>query len=134
MPLIVKALYGADVVKDASEKIDHRRPPATAVPVGATAEHGAYVAAMCAGCHRAGFEGGPIAGGPPDWPPAADLTPGGAMTRYDTAEKFIAMMRTGKRPDGSEVNKAMPFMSLRNFNDTDLHALYLYFKSLPRRQ
>jgi len=84
--------------------------------------------------HRAGFEGGPIAGGPPDWPPAADLTPGGAMTRYDTAEKFIAMMRTGKRPDGSEVNKAMPFMSLRNFNDTDLHALYLYFKSLPRRQ
>jgi mono/diheme cytochrome c family protein len=131
LPLIVKALYGAGFVKDAAEKIDHRKPPSAPVAVGATVEHGAYVASMCAGCHRAGFEGGPIAGAPPEWPPAADLTPGGVLTRYDTAEKFIAMMRTGKRPDGSEVSKVMPFMTLRNFNDTDLQAMYLYFRSLP---
>ena len=131
LPLIVKALYGADVVKDAAEKIDHRRPPATPVAVGATAEHGAYVAAMCAGCHRPTLKGGPIAGAPPEWPPAADLTPAGAMARYDTPDKFTAMMRTGKRPDGSEVSKVMPFMTLRNLNDTDLQALHLYLRSLP---
>ena len=132
MPLVVKALYGAGVVRDAAEKIDHRLVPAAPVPVGATVAHGAYVATMCMGCHRAGLEGGPIAGGPPEWPPAANLTPGGnAMARYDTPDKFIAMMRTGKRPDGSEVNKAMPFMTLRNFNDTDLQALYSYLRSLP---
>jgi cytochrome c553 len=131
LPILVKALYGAGVVKDSAEKIDHKRPPAAAVPVGATVAHGAYVAAMCAGCHRAGFEGGPIPGAPPEWPPAANLTPGPVMARYDTVDKFIAMMRTGKRPDGSPVDKAMPFMTLRNFNDTDLHALYLYFRSLP---
>jgi mono/diheme cytochrome c family protein len=131
VPMIVKALYGAGLVKDSAEKIDHRKPPAAPVAVGATVQHGAYVAAMCAGCHRANFEGGPIAGAPPDWPPAANLTAGGAFARYDTAEKFISMMRTGKRPDGTEVSKVMPFMSLRNFNDTDLHAMYLYFRSLP---
>ena len=131
LPLIVKALYGADFVKDSAEKIDHRRPPAAPVAAGVNAEHGAYVAATCAGCHRATLKGGPIAGAPPDWPPAADLTPAGAMARYDTADKFIAMMRTGKRPDGSEVSKVMPFMTLRNLNDTDLQALHLYLRSLP---
>jgi len=131
LPLVVKALYGADFVKDAAEKIDHRRPPSAPVTVGANAEHGAYVAAGCTGCHRATLKGGPIAGAPPDWPPAADLTPAGAMARYDTPDKFTAMMRTGKRPDGSEVSKVMPFMTLRNLNDTDLQALHLYLRSLP---
>jgi mono/diheme cytochrome c family protein len=135
LPLMVKALYGLGVVKDAAEKIDHRRPPQAPVPVGATAAHGAYVATMCTGCHRAGFEGGPIEGGPPEWPPAAKLAPGAgsAMARYDTGEKFVVMMRTGKRPDGSEVSKVMPFLTLRNMNDTDLAALYAYLKALPPR-
>ncbi len=102
------------------------------VPVGATVEHGAYVAAACQACHREHFEGGPVGGAPPEWPPAADLTPGGGvMARYDSAEKFVAMMRTGNRPDGSKVNDAMPFMSLRNMNDTDLNAVYAYLRSLP---
>jgi cytochrome c553 len=103
------------------------------VPAAASAEHGAYVAQMCVGCHRASFEGGPIPGAPPDWPPAANLTPTGAMGRYDTADKFIAMMRTGKRPDGSSVSSVMPFMSLRNLNDTDLQAMHLFLRALPVR-
>jgi len=132
LPFIVKALYGAGVIKDASEKIDHKRAPPAPVPVGATLEHGAYVAATCRSCHREHLEGGPVAGAPPEWPPAANLTPsGGVMARYDNAEKFVAMMRTGKRPDGSKVNDAMPFMSLRNMNDTDLNAVYAYLRSLP---
>ncbi|MBC8021644.1 MAG: c-type cytochrome [Burkholderiales bacterium] len=131
MPRIVKALYGVGVIRDAAEKIDHRKPPPPAIPASASAEHGAYVASMCVGCHRASFEGGPIAGSPPEWPPAANLRPGGAMARYDTPEKFVAMMRTGKRPDGGSVSGVMPFMSLRNLNDTDLQAMYLYLRALP---
>jgi mono/diheme cytochrome c family protein len=133
MPKIVKALYGLGVVKDSAEKIDHRKPPSPAVAAAANAEHGAYVAQMCIGCHRASFEGGPIAGAPPDWPPAANLRPDGAMARYDTPEKFIAMMRTGQRPDGTSVSTVMPFMSLRNLNDTDLQAMHAYFRSLPAK-
>ena len=134
VPFIVKALYGAGVIKDASEKIDHKRPPPAPVPVAANVDHGAYVAAMCQGCHREHLEGGPIGGAPPEWPPAANLTPSGAvMARYDTSEKFVTMMRTGNRPDGTKVNEAMPFMSLRNMNDTDLQAVYAYLRSLPAR-
>jgi mono/diheme cytochrome c family protein len=133
LPLLVRALYGAGLVKDAAEKIDHRMPPSAVVPVAATVEHGAYVANMCIGCHGPAFKGGPIPGAPPSRPPAADLTPspGSAMARYDTADKFVEMMRSGKRPDGSAVSTVMPFASLRNVNDTDLNAMYAYLTSLP---
>ncbi len=68
MPLIVKALYAADVVPDAPQRIDHTLPPAQAVAEGPTPEHGAYVANMCKGCHGEAFHGGKIPGSPPDWP------------------------------------------------------------------
>lgn len=136
LPAIVKALYGVGAIEDASEKIDHRKPPSTPVAVAATVEHGAYVANMCVGCHGPGLSGGKVSGAPPEWPPAANLTPGegSAMSRYDDAGKFIAMMRTGKRPDGTEVSPAMPFMSLRNLNDTDLNAMYAYLKTVGPRK
>jgi mono/diheme cytochrome c family protein len=135
MPLIVKALYGAGLIPDAAEKIDHRLPPSPSVPVAMNAEYGSYVTNMCMGCHGATLAGGTIAGGSPDWPPAANLTPGrgSVMPRYDTAEKFTAMMRTGKRPDGTEVSRAMPFASLRTLNDVDLEAMYAHLKTLPPR-
>jgi cytochrome c5 len=105
------------------------------VPVGATVEHGAYVAQLCKGCHGETYSGGPIPGGPPHWPPAANLTPGEgtAMKRYDTLAKFAAMLRTGKRPDGSDVDRAMPFETLRALNETDVEALYAYLGTLPPR-
>ena len=136
MPVHVRALYGAGIIKDAAEKIDHRKPPSPAMTPAVNAEYGAYVAAMCTGCHRASFSGGPIAGAPPDWPPAANLTggEGSIMPAYATPEAFISMMRTGKRPGGSEVSRVMPFLALRNMNDTDLGAIFVYLKSLPPRR
>jgi mono/diheme cytochrome c family protein len=133
MPLAVKALYGVGLVRDAAEKIDHRLPPALAVPPGPNAVYGAYVIQMCVGCHRADLAGGPVEGAPPGWPPAARLAPGAGsvMARYDTAPKFSAMMRTGKRPDGSAVSDAMPFATLRNLDDTDLAAMYAYIAAIP---
>lgn len=136
MPLIMKALYGAGVIRDSAEKIDHRLAPAQPVAAAATPEYGAYVANMCMGCHGATLAGGVIPGALPDWLAAANLTPGegSVMPRYDTSQKFVAMMRTAKRPDGSEVNKAMPFASLRNMNDMDLDAMYAYLKTLPAKR
>ena len=80
--------------------------------------------------------GGKIPGAPPDWPPASNLTPGegSVLPRYAEADAFIAMMRTGKRPDGSAVSKVMPFQSLANFNDTDLKAIHAFLKTLPPRK
>jgi mono/diheme cytochrome c family protein len=136
MPASLMAVYGVGGMHDAAGKIDHRLPPAAAVPVAASVEHGAYVANMCIGCHGPRLTGGKIPGAPPDWPPASNLTPGtgSAMPRYDTWEKLAAMMRTGKRPDGSAVSKAMPFASLANMNDTDVQALHAFMKTLPARK
>jgi cytochrome c553 len=134
LPMLVKALYAAGVVRDASEKIDHSLPPAVPVPEGVTAAHGAYVANSCIGCHGKHLAGGKIPGAPPDWPPAAKLAPGpgSALDRYPTPEQFMAMLKTGKRPDGTTVSKVMPFASLKEMSDVDVRALHLYLRSLPR--
>jgi mono/diheme cytochrome c family protein len=103
LPIFVKALYGLGAIRDAVEKIDHNLPPAKAVVEAVNAQHGAYVANMCIGCHGPGLSGGAIPGGPPDWPAAANITPGkaSAMPRYPDTNAFVAMLRSGKRPDGS---------------------------------
>ncbi|MDP2019146.1 c-type cytochrome [Hydrogenophaga sp.] len=134
LPLPVRALYGFGLIKDAAARIDHGLPPQQPVPEGATAAHGQYVANMCLGCHGEALAGGKIPGGPPDWPPAANLTPGegGVMGRYPDADSMIAMFRSGKRPDGTPI-AVMPFGSLREMSETDLRALYLYLKALPGR-
>lgn len=133
MPLMVKFAYAAGLMQDAAEKIDHRLPPARPVPVGATTTHGAYVANMCMGCHGADLSGGKIPGAPPDWPAAADLRQSatGVMTLYRQSDAFIRMMRSGLRPNGSQVSKVMPFASLGQLNDTDLAALHFYLQALP---
>jgi mono/diheme cytochrome c family protein len=131
LPLPVKLAYGAGIVKDAAEKIDHTRPPSPAVASEATVERGRYVAQVCIGCHGAQLKGGRIPGAPPDWPPAANITSGtgGVMGRYETLEQFKTMIRTAARPDGTPVNAVMPFEALKHTNDIDIEALYLFLKS-----
>jgi mono/diheme cytochrome c family protein len=134
VPLPLKAMVAFGAVKDAADKIDHTLPPPQPVAEGVTPEHGGYVANMCIGCHGAHLSGGSIAGGPPDWPPAANLTPGpgSILALYDTPEKMKSMFRSGKRPGGSAV-AVMPFDTLREMNDTDVEAVYVYLKTLPPR-
>jgi mono/diheme cytochrome c family protein len=133
LPMFVRALYGAGLIPDSAETIDHSLPPSTPVAEGVTAAHGAYVANACIGCHGASLSGGRIPGGPPDWPPAPNLTPGegGVFSRYADAQALAAMFRSGKRPDGSAVNPAMPFGMLKAMSDVDVQALYLHLKTLP---
>ncbi len=135
-PLLLKALYAFGVVKDDAQEIDHSLAPSKPVAESVSVVHGHYVANMCTGCHGDGFSGGKIPGSPPDWPPAANLTTGegSVLPRYDSADKFKAMLRTGKRPDGSAVSTVMPFPTLKNVNDTDADALYTFLKSLPPRR
>ena len=133
LPLPVRALFGAGVIKDAAAKIDHSLPTQQPVAEAVTLEHGQYVANMCKGCHGPELAGGKVPGGPPYWPPAARLTrgDGNAMERYPSADAMIAMFRSGKRADGSMV-QVMPFESLAKMNDTDLRALHLYRRAGKR--
>ncbi len=135
LPLPVKVVYAVGLMNDAAAKIDHALPPPQPVPEAVTPEHGAYVAHGCQGCHGEHLSGGTIPGAPPDWPAASNLTPGegSALARYADVHAFAAMLRTGKRPDGSAVSQVMPFNALKEISDTDVAALHLYLNSLPPR-
>ena len=72
-----------------------------------------------------GLSGGRIPGAPPEWPAAANLTPGAgqrACRATPTRSSFVSMMRSGKRPDGSAVSTVMPFGALGQMSDVDLEA------------
>ena len=134
LPLPVRAVYAFGVLKDGPEKVDHSLPPAQPVAEGITRDHGAYVANLCKGCHNDRLSGGKIPGAPPTWPAAANLTAGegSAMRGYDSVDKFKAMLRSGKAPDGRQIT-VMPFATLREINDVDAAAMYEYLRSLPPR-
>ena len=135
LPVAVKVLYAFGYVKDAAEMIDHSLPPQLPVEAAISVTHGAYVANSCIGCHGANMSGGKIPGAPPEWPAPANLTPGSgsAMAQYRDPEAFMAMLRSGKRPDGSAISNVMPFGSLKEMNDVDVRALHRYLQTLPPR-
>jgi len=133
MPVPMRVLYGFGAFEDAAAAIDHSLPPSQPVEMGVNVKHGAYVANMCKGCHGVHLSGGKISDGPPDWPPAANLTPGdgSVMTaRYKDATAFVAMLHSGKRADGSAI-PVMPFEALGKLNDVDAQALHAYLLTLP---
>jgi cytochrome c553 len=128
---VARALVVAGKIKLAAEEIDHANVKPAVVTPGITVEYGRYVAEGCTGCHGPNFSGGKIAVGPPDWPPAANLTPhaDGQVAKWSEAD-FIQTIRTGKRPDGRELNAAMP-RAFAKLDDTELKAMWTYLKTLP---
>lgn len=126
---VARALMLAGRIQLAADKIEHASvTPSTAVPA-VTAEYGKYLAASCTGCHGANLSGGKIASGPPDWPPAANLTPSGDLAKWSESD-FIAALREFHRPDGKALNPVMP-ASFGKLNDTELKALWAYLKTVP---
>ena len=92
----------------AAELIDHQAATPEAPPaVAIDATYGKHIAQPCVGCHRLAFEGGPIAAGPPDWPPAPNLTQAGNLKDW-SEEDFLKAMKTGVRPDGSNLIQWRP--------------------------
>lgn len=106
------------------------RAPATAPPVGPTAEYGSYLAhtAGCMGCHGPTLSGGKIPGGNPSWPPAANLTPSG-LTAYDQAS-FTTLLRTGARPGGTKVRAPMPIEWTKEMSDDEITGVWLYLRTV----
>jgi cytochrome c553 len=115
-----------------AEEIDHQAARPAAPAEGPTAEYGAYLAALCAGCHGPDQAGGK-ASGPPGSPASANLTPHptaglGAWSEAD----FFRAMREGRRPDGRVLNpEFMPWTAFQQMTDDELRALWLYLRSVP---
>jgi mono/diheme cytochrome c family protein len=112
----------------------------------ATAEHGAYLATVsgCHDCHTPGtLYGKPdfqraLAGSELGWTGpwgtsyARNLTPDpvtgiGAWSEED----IVHALKTGKRPDGTEILPPMPWPNLAHMKERDLKSIAKYLKSIP---
>ncbi len=116
-----------------AEKVDHAAPHPARVAVEPTAAYGGYLASSCIGCHGETLAGGKIPGAPPEWGPAANITPAGIgnWTEADLARA----LRTGRRPDGSTMDTTvMPVRLLKTMTDVEVTALYAYLKTVPPRE
>ena len=128
---VARLLMVAGKIQLAAEIIDHDHLRPAKITPGLTVDYGRYVANACTGCHGPNFSGGKIPAGPPDWPPAANLTPhpSGHLAKWSEAD-FLNLLRTGKRPDGTAVNAVMP-RAFGQLNEVEQKSLWLFLKSLP---
>jgi mono/diheme cytochrome c family protein len=117
---------------DADRLVDEGVPTATPPPAGTSAAYGQYLARIggCMGCHGVHLSGGHLAG-PPDVPPAANLTPTGIGT-WSSAD-FIRTLTKGRDPSGHNLDEFMPWRTIRNMSDDELEAIYNYLQLLPAR-
>ena len=109
-----------------------RLTPPASVARDTTPAYGKYLADIsgCHGCHGFGLSGGRVAG-PPDLPPASNLTPAG-IGQW-TEQDFVRALRHGRRPDGSSLNEFMPWKVFRGMTDAELHAIWLYLRTVPAK-
>lgn len=113
-----------------SHTTPHAVEPPTAAP---TLEFGRHLAGTCTGCHGSDFAGGPVPGGDPSWPPAANLTPHATALGSWSYEDFRTTMLEGARPDGSGLRVPMSDLTVyaQNMTDVEMEALWLYLRSIP---
>ena len=130
---VLRALHVAGQLdmRPAAE-IDHAARHLATIKAEATPEFGKYLAAGCTGCHGPGFGGGKVPGAPPDWKPAANITPGG-IGHY-SEDDFTRVLRTGMRPSGTPVDTLMPWKMTRHMTDTEISALYRYLRTVPAKE
>jgi hypothetical protein len=128
---LARLLIFVGSIKLSAELIDHEHLKPSKVAPGLTVDYGRYVANACTGCHGPNFSGGRIASGPPDWPPAANLTPhsAGRLAKWTEAD-FLNLLRTSKRPDGTEISPVMP-RAFAQLNEVEQKSIWLFLQTLP---
>jgi mono/diheme cytochrome c family protein len=129
---VIRAMFVAGQVGLVpAEEIDHAKPHAASVTPAPTAEYGRYMAVGCQGCHNPSLTGGKVPGTPPDWKPAANITPEGIG--HWSENDFVTALRTGRRPDGSAIDPQMPVKMTSQMTDTELKAIYAYLRTVPAK-
>ncbi len=111
-----------------AELINHDEKLPSKLTPEVSVAYGKYIATTCNGCHGEKLLGGPIPGAPPEWPLAQNITSQG-IGKWSESE-FITAMRTGKRPNGTEMLPPMPWQNFSYMTDTELKSLRLYLISI----
>ena len=71
--------------------------------------------------------------GPWGWSVASNLTPDkatGLLSKRYTEAAFVQTMRTGKKPNGTQMQPPMPVEVYTNLTDEDLKAVWAYLQTL----
>lgn len=128
----IRLMHFLGEVPLAADLIDHKKDRPKAVVEELSVAYGEYVASTCIGCHGERFSGGQVPGTPPDFKPAANLTPHveNGLGKWTEADFMIAL-REGKRPDGSMIDEFMPWKVMKHMTDVEIKAMWLYFQSIP---
>lgn len=94
-----------------------------------TLAFGQYLANSCVGCHGTEFRGGPIPGGDPAWPEAANIRLG--ADSLWTEAKFREMIASGvSAKTGIALRAPMPVALLKQMNETEIKAIWLFLQNL----
>jgi mono/diheme cytochrome c family protein len=127
---VFTVLLAAGQIHPAAYVIDHTATPPRFPPDdAANAEYGHHLAQSCSGCHGHDLNGGPIKGGDPSWPPAANLTPAGLQGW--TFADFDQALRHGQKKEGGAIRKPMPWQGYSHMTDTEAQAIWAYLQTLP---
>lgn len=114
----------------AAEAVDHQKIFSDKPEESPTPQFGEYlVKSACIGCHQADLSGGPIKGGPPDWPPAKNIKGSIGLVNW-SFEDFKKALQEGINPAGEIIRLPMPIQLTRHLNDTELAAIWAYLRSL----
>lgn len=109
--------------------IDSSKPFAEKPAEGATIEFGKYLASSCVGCHGVEYKGGKIPGGDPSWPEASNIRLGDNSTW--TEQSFKNVILTGVSPTTKQtLRPPMPIALLKQMNEMEIKALWLYLSTL----
>jgi cytochrome c5 len=117
-------------VWDVARRIDHTTRDVAPAPE-ATVAYGSRLARLCTGCHGLTLSGGPLPGAPSNIPIPLDLTSDATGMQGWTFDDFDKVMRTGVRKNGRTLDPFMPIDAWKNFDPTEMHALWAYLQSLP---
>ncbi len=132
--LVFRALYLAGEIELVGlEQVDIHGPRPGPVAAEVSLTYGEHLARTggCYSCHGEHLAGGPMAGAPPDFPPASNITPHASGLGEWSEADFIRSMRLGIRPDGTPIDPAMPWRYTQAMTDDELSALWLFLRSVP---
>jgi mono/diheme cytochrome c family protein len=131
--VVARIVHALDLMAlDPARKVDHNAPRPADLKPAVTAEFGERLAkGQCMTCHGEHLSGGPIPGAPPSLPVPKNITMDSTGLGTWTEAQFVTALRTGKRPDGSEINPFMPWRTFASLSEEELGALWIYLRSVP---